>query len=251
MRVEMIGLVITFLLGIFVLIGALIAFLAKKKGKIIDFSLGLAFSVIIMLIVLDLIPEVIEHLGLRYIWLFLIFVVLGYGLLRFLDRFIPDHHDHDRMTKKEANNNLAHIGIISSIALIIHNIIEGMAVYSTVLTDVNTGLMLAIGIGFHNLPLGMVIATTFYQGDQKPSRVWLSIGGVTLSTLVGGILSFLLNNQAVPEWVLGSLLSLTLGMLLFLLFSELWPRIRKSKFRIERNFGILIGIIIMLISMMI
>lgn len=251
MRVEMIGLVITFLLGIFVLIGALIAFLAKKKGQIIDFSLGLAFSVIIMLIVLDLIPEVIEHLGLRYIWLFLIFVVLGYGLLRFLDRFIPDYHDHDRMTKKEANNNLAHIGIISSIALIIHNIIEGMAVYSTVLTDVNTGLMLAIGIGFHNLPLGMVIATTFYQGDQKPSRVWLSIGGVTLSTLVGGILSFLLNNQAVPEWVLGSLLSLTLGMLLFLLFSELWPRIRKSKFRIERNFGILIGIIIMLISMMI
>ena len=251
MRVEMIGLVITFLLGIFVLIGALIAFLAKKKGQIIDFSLGLAFSVIIMLIVLDLIPEVIEHLGLRYIWLFLIFVVLGYGLLRFLDRFIPDHHDHDRMTKKEANNNLDHIGIISSIALIIHNIIEGMAVYSTVLTDVNTGLMLAIGIGFHNLPLGMVIATTFYQGDQKPSRVWLSIGGVTLSTLVGGILSFLLNNQAVPEWVLGSLLSLTLGMLLFLLFSELWPRIRKSKFRIERNFGILIGIIIMLISMMI
>ena len=251
MRVEMIGLVITFLLGIFVLIGALIAFLAKKKGQIIDFSLGLAFSVIIMLIVLDLIPEVIEHLGLRYIWLFLIFVVLGYGLLRFLDRFIPDHHDHDRMTKKEANNNLAHIGIISSIALIIHNIIEGMAVYSTVLTDVNTGLMLAIGIGFHNLPLGMVIATTFYQGDQKPSRVWLSIGGVTLSTLVGGILSFLLNNQAVPEWVLGSLLSLTLGMLLFLLFSELWPRIRKSKFRIERNFGILIGVIIMLISMMI
>ena len=251
MRVEMIGLIITFLLGIFVLIGALVAFLAKKKGQIIDFSLGLAFSVIIMLIALDLIPEVIENLGLRYIWLFLIFVVLGYGFLRFLDHFIPDHHDHDRMTKKEANNNLTHIGIISSIALIIHNIIEGMAVYSTVLSDVNTGLMLAIGIGFHNLPLGMVIATTFYQGNQKSSRVWLSIGGVSLSTLVGGAFSFLLNNQAVPEWVLGSLLSLTLGMLLFLLFSELWPRIRKSKFCFERNFGIGIGILIMLISMMI
>ena len=29
---------------------------------------------------------------------------------------------------------LAHIGVISSIALVIHNIVEGMAVYSTVLT---------------------------------------------------------------------------------------------------------------------
>ena len=120
MRVEWIGLLITFLLGIFVLIGAMVAFLANKKGQIIDFSLGLAFSVIIMLIVLDLIPEIIEHLGLRYIWLFLIFVVLGYGVLRGLDHFIPDHHEHDRMTKAESNSNLAHIGIISSIAIAAH-----------------------------------------------------------------------------------------------------------------------------------
>ena len=49
--------------------------LANKKQKIIDFSLGLAFSVIVMLIILDLIPEVIEHLGLRYIWLFLYLLI--------------------------------------------------------------------------------------------------------------------------------------------------------------------------------
>ena len=166
MSIEFVGLLITFLLGLFILIGALVAFLANKKQKITDFSLGLAFSVIIMLIILDLIPEVIEHLGMSYIWLFLIFAILGYGLLRLLDHFVPDHHDATHMTKKEANDNLAHIGLISSIALMIHNIVEGMAVYTTVLTSVSTGLMLAIGIGFHNLPLGMVIATTFYQGNQ-------------------------------------------------------------------------------------
>ena len=71
MKIEFIGLLVTFLLGIFIVLGALIAFLTNKKQKIIDFSLGLAFSVIVMLILIDLIPEVIEHLGLRYIWLFL------------------------------------------------------------------------------------------------------------------------------------------------------------------------------------
>lgn len=251
MSVEIIGLFITLLLGLFVLIGAFVAFLANKKGQIIDFSLGLAFSVIIMLIILDLIPDIIEHLGVKYIWLFLIFTFLGYGLLRLLDHFIPDHHEHNKMTKKESNNNLAHIGIISSIALIIHNIVEGMAVYSTVLTDVSTGLMLAIGIGFHNLPLGMVIATAFYQTNQKLIKIWLFIGGVGLSTLIGGMFSFFLNSQIVPEWVLGSLLSLTLGMLLFILVSELWPRVCDSKFMRERNLGIGLGVIIMLISLFI
>lgn len=251
MSIEILGVFITLLLGVFVLIGAMVALLVSRKGQVIDFSLGLAFSVIIMLIVLDLVPEVIEHLGLTYIWLFLIFTSLGYGLLRLLDHFIPDHHEHDKMSKREANDNLAHIGIVSSIALIIHNIVEGMAVYSTVLGDVRTGLMLAIGIGFHNLPLGMVITTTFYQGNQKPWKVWLSLGGVALSTMLGGILSLFLNNQAVPEWVIGSLLSITLGMLIFILFSELWPRIRRGKFKKERNLGMCLGIIIMLISLII
>lgn len=249
MSIEIIGLLITFLLGLFILIGALVAFLANKKQKIADFSLGLAFSVIIMLIVLDLIPEVIEHLGMSYIWLFLIFAILGYGLLRLLDHFVPDHHDATHMTKKEANDNLAHIGLISSITLVIHNIVEGMAVYTTVLTNVSTGLMLAIGIGFHNLPLGMVIATTFYQGNQPAKKGVLVLAGVSLSTLLGGFLSFLLNNKTLPDRAIGSLLSLTLGMLIFILLSELLPRIRKSKYKLERNIGIGLGIIIMLLSL--
>ena len=240
MRIEAVGLIVTFLLGIFIFIGALIAFLVNKKEQITDFSLGLAFSVIIMLALVDLIPEVIEHLGLKYIWLFLIFVVLGYLLLRVLDHFVPDHHEHNRMTKKQANNNLAHIGVISSIALVIHNVVEGMAVYSTVLSSVSAGLMLTIGIGFHNLPLGMVIATTFYQGNQKPKKIWLMIGVVSLST-----------NRMLPEWVLGSLLSLTLGMLIFILFSELLPRIKESKFKFYRNLGLIIGVMIMIISVLI
>ena len=124
-----------------------------------------------------------------------------------------------------------------------------MAVYTTVLTSVTTGLMLAIGIGFHNLPLGMVIATTFYQGNQPIKKGALVLSVVSLSTLLGGFLSFVLNNQSLPDMALGSLLSLTLGMLLFILFSELLPRIRKSKYKLERNLGLGIGIVIMLLSL--
>ena len=36
------GLLATLLLGIFILIGALLALLVKKKDKVIDFSIGLA-----------------------------------------------------------------------------------------------------------------------------------------------------------------------------------------------------------------
>ena len=55
------GLLVTLLLGLFILLGALIAFFIKKKEKVVDFSLGLAFGVITMLVITDLLPEIIEE----------------------------------------------------------------------------------------------------------------------------------------------------------------------------------------------
>ena len=76
------GLLTTLLLGIFIIIGALIALLIKKKDKVVDFSLGLAFSIIVMLILTHMLPETIESLGIKYIYLFILFVVIGYMILK-------------------------------------------------------------------------------------------------------------------------------------------------------------------------
>ncbi|MBE6158076.1 MAG: hypothetical protein E7160_04740 [Firmicutes bacterium] len=250
MRIEMVGLLITLLLGIFILIGSLIAFLIKKRQKVIDFSLGLAFSVIVMLSILDLIPEIIENLRLSYIWVFIIGVILGYGILKSLDNFIPDHEDN-KMNNKELKDNLAHIGVISSIALMIHNIIEGIAIYSTTVSDVSTGLLLSVGVGFHNLPLGMVIATTFYQANQSKKKTILFTSLLSLSTLCGGVIMFLLNTKTLNPIVLGLFLSVTLGMLIFISLSELYPRMKEIKDKETKNMGLLVGFILLLISWLI
>ena len=71
------GLLVTLLLGIFILLGALIAFFIKKKEKVVDFSLGLAFGVITMLVITDLLPEIIEELGLGHIYIFILGAIAG------------------------------------------------------------------------------------------------------------------------------------------------------------------------------
>ena len=143
---DRIALLNTLVLGLFILIGSLISIYYKKNKHIIDFSIGLAFGVITMLLVTDIIPEIIEVLSLSKIYIFIIFTALGFILLELLDKFIPDHDESGK-------DNLTHIGIISAIALGIHNIIEGMAVYSTVLLDASLGKMLLLGVGCHNLPI--------------------------------------------------------------------------------------------------
>ena len=248
MNSSQLGLVTTLLLGIFIIIGSLIAFLIKRKEKVVDFSIGLAFGVIVMLIGIDLLPEVIEHLGLKYIYIFIIGTIIGFFLLKVLDNFIPDH-DEGKMNKKERNDNLIHIGIITSCALVLHNIIEGMAVYSTIITDTTLGLAITMGIGFHNIPLGMVIAGTFYQSNEKLGKTILSIIGVSLSTFVGGLIMFFLNITSISPVILGMLLSITLGMLLFIVLDELLPRIKNTKNKNTTIIGIILGILILSITL--
>ncbi|MDD5888380.1 MAG: ZIP family metal transporter [bacterium] len=247
------GLLTTLLLGIFILIGALVAFIAKKKEKVSDFSIGLALGVMVMLVILDLLPEIIENLGLKYIYVFLLGTAFGYFILKILDKFIPDH-DHNEnanLDKKELKSNLIHIGVVTSLALVLHNIVEGMAVYATVLTDTKIGLAVTLGIGFHNIPLGMVIAATFYQSNENIWKTISIISAVSLSTFIGGLIMFFLNISTINPILLGTLLSITLGMVLFITLSELIPRIRESKDKKVCYIGITIGVIILLISSLI
>ena len=101
-------------------------------------------------------------------------------ILKILDRFVPEHD----------SNNLSHIGIVSSIAIIIHNIIEGMAIYNTVISDLNTCILLSLGVGLHNIPLGMAISSTTYK-DNKKSTILVVL--IALSTFIGGLLIALFN----------------------------------------------------------
>lgn len=246
------GLLTTLLLGVFIIIGALVAFLIKRKERVVDFSLGLAFGVIVMLILTHMLPETIELLGLKYIFIFLIFTILGYMILRLLDNFIPDHDDDGKgMDKEELKENLIHIGVITSIALVLHNVIEGMAVYSTVLSDASLGLAVTLGIGFHNIPLGMVIAGTFYQSNENIYKSILSILFVSLSTFVGGLIMFFLGLSSISPIISGILLSVTLGMLIFISMTELLPRIKNTKNKKVTYLGITIGVIIQLIALFI
>ena len=244
------ALLTTFILGLFILLGAGISFIINKKEKIIDFSIGLAFGVIVTLIFTDLLPEILEGLRLKYIYLFIIFTIVGFVLLRVLDNFIPDHNDN-KMTKEESKENLMHIGIITAITLIIHNILEGMAVYASCLSDSSLGLALMIGVGFHNIPLGMVVASSLYQGNKNIKKTIISLSGVSISTFFGGLIMYLFKLTSINEVLLGILLSLTLGMLLFIVIDELAPRIKNTKDKKTSYIGITVGVILLFISMLI
>lgn len=248
------GLLLTLLLGVFIIVGALIVFITKNNNRFINFSISLAFGVILMLIITDLIPEAYEIVDNGNLVYSIVYILIGAGigflLLRILDHFIPDHDD-DPDTEKDDEANLEHIGLVSSIALVIHNLVEGMAIYLLVTSDLKAGLMACVGVGLHNIPLGMVIASAFYKSNKSILKTSLIIFGISLSTFVGGLLIYFFNLGNILEVVEGISLTLTIGMLLYILTMELLPKVIHSKYKIDTVIAVVLGIVLLGITLFI
>lgn len=248
------GLLLTLILGIFIIIGAIIVFIFKNNEKFTLFSISLAFGVMAMLIVVDLIPEAFEIIDTGSIIYNIVYILIGatigFLILKILDYFIPDHED-DPDTHEDDNDNLKHIGFVSSIALVIHNIVEGMAIYLLVTSDLKAGLMGCIGIGLHNIPLGMVIASTFYKSNKSKKNTMLIILGISLSTFVGGLIIHLFNLSSIMELLEKITITLTIGMLSYIVFMELLPKVIHSEDKKITVSGIGLGILLLIITLFI
>ena len=248
------GLLLTLVLGIFIIIGALIVFLVKNNDRFIEFSISLAFGVIVMLIFTDLLPEAYEtiNMGNEVIDTLIIMggASFGFVLLSVLDKFIPDHDEECRHCHSHhENDNLRHIGIVSSLALVIHNIIEGMAIYLLFSNSIRAGLMASIGIGLHNIPLGMVIASTFYKSNNDKNETILIMLLVSMSTFVGGLIIFLFPTSGIISVVEPVSLIITLGMLSYISIMELLPRMLRARDKKNVCVGMTIGIMLLLITL--
>lgn len=233
------SILITAVAGLFFLVGAALALLGKNKIFLSEFSLGMAFSVMIMLLVFDIIPEIVESLKEKYILMF-IFIIVGIILLKLIDTIVP-HHNH----KEELNHHerhMHHIGLISSLALIIHNVIEGIGIYNIANMDIKAGILMAIGVGLHNIPFGMEITASLNETKKNKKEIWLNILVLTVSTILGAFIMLTIGN--ISQTVLGSLLSLTVGMILYLVLFELLPEIKETKNKKYAIIGITAGLLL-------
>lgn len=248
---NIIALILTLLVGLFILLGSILGIVFKHNKKITDFSISIAFGVIITLIAIELIPEILEisleYLGVwKGILISSVLAFLGFVILQQLDMFIP-HHEEENHTHKHKcqEEHLKHIGIITSIALILHNVIEGMGLYITTLSSIKMGLILCIGIGLHNLPMGLVITSTLINEYSKKKIIIISLI-VSLATFLGGLFIFLSGINS--ELIMGLLLSVTLGMLIYIAFCELLEQVLRLEDKKTSLIGVISGIIILIIS---
>jgi ZIP family zinc transporter len=245
----MYALLLSIIVGLFFLMGMIIPRFFKDKNRLILFTTGFTFIIMLFLICFDLIPEINEIFNLSHpknVLLIIVFAFLGIILLKILDIFIPEHtHKHSDNEKniKEHNSHFYHIGFITSISLIIHNFLEGISIYITSLNDYKAALLLSLSVACHNLPLGIETSANMnIDNNNKLTKLVISIL-LILSNFMGSFFLYIINREF-NSFIEAMLLSITLGMLLYITFLEILPEIKENIFKKEVKLGLIWGLVL-------
>ncbi len=228
MNTTLLAFILTTMAGLSTMIGTVIIFIKNKNyEKIILSSLAFAAGVMITVSVTDLVPEGIKLLresltGISLILISLLGILLGATISMIIDYYLPE-----RPIANEKNSSLFKVGIISMIAIILHNIPEGIATFIATTSDTKLGLALFIAITMHNIPEGISISIPLYYstGSKKTALLYTLVSA--LSEPFGALLAFLFLRKIMSDLVLGILFSIIAGIMLQISFCELLPTAKK------------------------
>lgn len=236
---------LTSMAGLSTMLGTIPIFIKlKNENKIIAGSLAFAAGVMICVSITDLIPEAIAMIknyysGITIILLIFIFLMIGIIFSSTIDKVLPS-------TTKDIP--LYKVGIISMLAIILHNLPEGIATFISTTKDTSLGISLAIAIALHNIPEGISISVPIYYATKSKKRSLLYTFISALSEPIGAILTYLFLLPFVNDIILGLLFAFIAGIMLQISLAELLPTSTSYQINRTTKLFFIIGVIFMLLK---
>lgn len=244
MNSTLLSFLLTIIAGLSTLIGSIVIFLNKKnKDKIIISSLSFASAVMLFISITDLIPEsynMFKNLFKLFPLIIIILININIGIILsfYIKKYIPENN----------NDNLYKVGLISMLAIIMHNIPEGMATFMASNTNISLGISLTIAIALHNIPEGISIAVPIYYSTNSKLKAILYTFLSGLSEVFGAIITYLFLKPFINDYMMGILFSVIAGIMMHISIFELLPTSLNYKNKKLTKIFFILGIIFVLFS---
>jgi len=210
-------LLFSLLAGSATLAGLTLTLFANRFIKRYSFAIvSLAAGVLLGTAFLHIIPEAEELIGHSlYVWL-----LLGFGIFYLLESLVGCHckgcaHDHT-------------LGPIAGAGLLLHSLLDGVAIVVGFEVSTQLGIITAIAVIVHELPEGIfTLSILLHSGMRKTRAFWWSIM-VALATPIGALITILAFPNLNTE-ILGILLAIAAGSFIYIAAADLIPETHKKR----------------------
>ncbi len=265
----LIALLLTCFAGLSTGIGSAIAFFAKRTNtKLLTLSLGFSAGVMIYISFVEIFQEAKESLTGHYgefngVMYTVIAFFGGMLFIALIDKFIPSFENPHEIrsleamdNKSEANrfNKLYRMGLMTALAVGVHNFPEGIATFMSAINNPELGIAIAIAVAIHNIPEGIAVSVPIYYatGSRKKAFLYSFISG--LAEPVGALLTYLILmpflNSGNSEVIFGIVMAGVAGIMVFISLDELLPSAEEYGEHHVAIYGLTGGMVVMALSLL-
>ena len=256
--------------------GALVLFKKKLSSNVLAGALGLSAGVMIFISLAELFPEAqseITALGsIRHGETFVLLAFFaGMGIITLIDFLIPEYENpHEAsglsldaktaavgVLEQTGNEKALHrLGLLSALAIAIHNFPEGIATFIGALNDPQMGAGITFAIAIHNIPEGIAVAIPIYYATKSKGKALLYATLSGFSEIIGALLCLGVTAVFGVELTGGGpvfplILASVAGIMIYISLDELLPTAEKYGKHHIAIAGVIAGMAIMGVSLLI
>ncbi len=256
---------LTLFAGLCTGIGSALAFLTKKTNtKFLSVALGFSAGVMIYVSMIEIFVKartsLVAELGLKGgSWATVGAFFGGILLIALIDRLVPSAENPHELRKVEEignrkvdinKNKLMRMGMLTALAIAIHNFPEGLATFTAAIKSPSLGIAIAVAVAIHNIPEGIAVSIPVYYatGDKKKAFKLSFLSG--LAEPVGAIVGYLILFRVMNNVVFGLLFASVAGIMVFISLDELLPTAREYGEAHLSIYGLIAGMMVMAISLL-
>jgi len=113
------------------------------------------------------------------------------------------------------------MGLLTALAIAIHNFPEGLATFTSALTNPKLGVAIAVALAIHNIPEGIAVSVPIYYATNNRRKAFRLSFLSGLAEPVGAIVGYLLLMPFINGVTFGILFAAVAGIMVFISFDEL------------------------------
>ena len=250
------ALLLTVFAGLSTGIGSVIALFVKQKNtKFLSCSLGFSAGVMLYVSMVEILSKsgnyLTEAMGdFKGQCFSVLFFFVGIAFIALIDFFVPSTESDIGSGGKVNNNSLKRMGIMTALAIGIHNFPEGLATFTSALRDPHLGIAIAVAIAIHNIPEGIATSAPIYfsTGSRKKAFFVSFLSGMTEP--IGAVIGYLILMPFFNDIVFGALFAFVAGIMVFISLEELLPMAREIEKSRAAIVGTVLGMLIMAVSLL-
>lgn len=258
---------LTLLAGLSTGVGSIIGLVSKKTNtRFLSVTLGFSAGVMIYVSFAEILVKAQESLvasvgKVAGQWYTVLAFFGGIALIALIDRLVPSAENPHEVRKVEEmcdeecqleqkNQKLMRMGLMSALAIAIHNFPEGLATFTAALKDPSLGIAIAVAIALHNIPEGLAVSVPIYfaTGNRKKA-FWMSFAS-GLSEPLGALVGYLFLSRFFNDVTFGILFAMVAGIMVFISLDELLPSAREYGQAHLAIYGLVAGMFVMAVSLL-